>query len=161
MMLVFYSSSCDTQPTINPKCCRTWREYKSGRKQGSFLRGVPRYPPFLTTPNFQLLFVTNNIWNWFLSGQMLLDPSFRPLGGTRIWTPNSMYRMELKGTIAKILFIPPCPSTFLLTLRQSDQLCARSDLSSCATRKLKIQQNCKTENTQITMSRVSQKCWFR
>ena len=92
---------------------------------------------------------------------MLLDPSFRPLGGTRIWTPNSMYRMELKGTIAKILFIPPCPSTFLLTLRQPNQLCARSDLSSCATRKLKIQQNCKTEHTQITMSRVSQKCWFR
>ena len=148
-------------PMCNPKCCRTWKEYKSGRKQGSFLRGVPRYPPFLTIPNFQLLFVTNNIWNWFLSGQMLLDPSFRPLGGTRIWTPNSMYRMELKGTIAKILFIPPCPSTFLLTLRQSDQLCARSDLSSCATRKLKIQQNCKTEHTQITMSRVSQKCWIR
>jgi len=33
-----------------------------GEKQGSFLRGVTRYPPFLPTPNFLFLFNTNNIW---------------------------------------------------------------------------------------------------
>ena len=72
------------------------------------LAGVPRYPSFLSTPNFQLLLVTFNIWNWFLSGQMLLDPSFRPLGWTRIWTQNSKYRMRKKQLQKP--FFPPGPS---------------------------------------------------
>ena len=90
-------------------------------------------------------------------GQMLLDPSLRSLG-TRIWTQNLKYRMKLKGTIAKTLFIPPCPSTLLLTVKQPDQHCVKSDIPGCSTRKLKIQQYCKTEYTQIiAMSRVFQK----
>ena len=72
---------------------------------------------------------------------MLLYPSLRPLGGTRIWTQNSKYRMKLKGTISKTHFIPPCPSTLLLTLKQPDQLCARSDITGGALKK--IQQYCK------------------
>jgi len=66
--------------------------------------------------------------------------------------------MRLKETIAKTFFIPPCPSSLLLTIKQLNLMCARSDIPGCATRKLKIQQYYKTECTQIiTMSRVSQK----
>ena len=40
-------------------------------------------------------------------------------------------------TIAKALFIPPCPSTILPSW-PFDQLCARSDTPGCVTRKLKL-----------------------
>ena len=101
---------CGATPMGNPKC--RWKLGKSlnlREKQGSFLNpGVPRYPPFLPTPNFQLLFVTLNIWNWFLSERMLLDPSLRPQGGTRIWTQNSKYRMR-KKQLQKPFFPPGLP----------------------------------------------------
>ena len=38
---------------------------------------------------------------------MLLDPSLRPQGGTRIWTQNSKFRIkELKAIIAGTFFPP-------------------------------------------------------
>jgi len=40
--------------------------------------------------------------------------------------------------IAKALFILPCLSTLLLTLKQLVQLCGRSDIPGCAIRKLKL-----------------------
>ena len=55
-------------------------------------------------------------------------------------------------------FYSTLPLYPLLNLKQPDQLYANADIPGWATKKLKIQQYCKTEYTQIiTMSRVSQK----
>ena len=119
---------------VTLKCRRTRKEYKSGRKTGFLPHESPSIPSLPTYSKFPTHIVTNNIWNFCLSGRMWLDPFLRPLGGTRIWTHNSKYRI----TIANTLFIPPCPSTLILTLKQLDQLCARSDIPGCAKRKLKL-----------------------
>ena len=100
------------------KCRRT--PVESGRKTGfhpkwESLDTLPSY-----TPNLQLLFVTFNIWNWFLSGRMLLDQSLRPLGGTRIWTQNSKYRIKkFKATIATTFFPPGPLKTHLPELKSA------------------------------------------
>ena len=92
------------------KCRRKLGKSKNpGEKQGFFLNGSPLIPSLPTYSKFQLLFITLNIWNWLISGRMLLDPSLRPLGGTKIWTQNSKYRMkDLKATISETFF-PPGP----------------------------------------------------
>ena len=72
---------------------------------------VPSLESLNTLPSYSkcLTPTCHNQYFEFLSGRMLLDPSLRPLGRTRIWTQHSKYRIKLKGTIAKTLFIPPCP----------------------------------------------------
>ena len=130
--------------------------YSTGCDTGFLPHGSPLIPSLTTYSKFPTPIVTNNIWNFCLSGQMLLDPSLRPLSGTRIWTHNSKYRI----TIAKTLFIPPCPSTLILTLKQLEQLCARSD--GCTKRKLKLKTE-KSASCKYTkqLQWVSQKYWFR
>ena len=83
--------TCGATPMGNLKCRRIRKEYKSGRKVG-FRYGSPSIPSLPTYSKFLTpLFVTNSIWNSFLSGQMLWAPFLRPLGVTSIWTWNSKY----------------------------------------------------------------------
>ena len=54
---------------VTLKCVGLGKSINPGEKQGSFLRGVPRYPPCLIYSKHQIsttqpyLFVTNSIWN--------------------------------------------------------------------------------------------------
>ena len=77
-----------------------WETVQIRRKVWIFFGSswIPSPPDLLqllsTPPHHPYLFFTNSIFNSFLNGQILWAPFLRSRDETRIWTQNSMYKIN-------------------------------------------------------------------